>query len=243
MTNFHSPYGAFAEVDLGAASSSRRKSPVSDGMHTKLLMKYAWLRDDDRRLKREYDSKDPKGAKALFRKLARLRDHFRKVANNAATTGKVERAAGVAARIGAGYLTMGVSELARVLLKKTSKAATKAHIVKLLAKADACDLLLRYWAGKFRVRAAELRKKAAQNAAYKALFERFIESLKEADKVSSDGATEGAPAQPGDEDIEEAAEQAEDSDDSDDSLGFMGLSGKEVMACGALGALAGFALS
>jgi hypothetical protein len=104
-------------------------------------------------------------------------------------------------------------------------------------------LLLRYWAGKFRVRAAELRKKAAQNEAYKALFLRFVETLNEADKVTSDGSTEGQPAQAGDESITEVVEVATESDDVDDPLGFMGLSGNEVMACGALGALAGLAMS
>jgi hypothetical protein len=236
MNNFHSPFGAFAAADFGAAASWRRKSPVSDSTRTRILAKYAWLRNEDKRLKHEFDSKDAKGAKAVFRKLARMRDHFRKAAKNAARTS-------VGERLSAGYLTLGVSELARALFKKPLKAAIKAHILKLLAKADACDLLLRYWAGKFRVRAAELRKKAAQNEAYKALFLRFIETLKEADKVTADGSTEGAPAEPGDESITEVVEVATESDDVDDPLGFMGLSGNEVMACGALGALAGLAMS
>jgi len=235
MNNFYPRFSAFAGTDFGATPSWRRKSPVSDSTHSKLLAKYAWLRDEDKKLKREYDSKDAKGAKAIFRKLARMRDHFRKEAHNAAGSqmGK---------RLAAGYLTLGVSELARVLLKNRLKAATKAHIVKLLAKADACDLLLRYWAGKFRVRAAELRKKAAQDAAYKALFLRFIETLNEADKVSADGSTEGQPEQAGDEDITQVVTFAAESED-EDAFGFMGLSGNEVMACGALGALAGLAMS
>ena len=225
MTNFHSPYGAFAEVDLGAASSSRRKAPVSDSMLNALLKKFPWLRDDSARLKREFDSDEPRSAKTLFRKLARLRDHYRKVAKNAAGAHPAERAT-------ASLLTLGVSELARALFKKPLKQAKKDYILKLLAKADACDILLRYWAGKFRER-------AKFNKANK----RMVEAYMEAEKLLQDGVTEGKSAQPGDEDIEEAAEQAEDSDPSDNSLGFMGLSGGEMIACGVLGALAGFALS
>lgn len=236
MNNFFPRFSAFAGTDFGAAPAWRRKAPVTDSMRSKLLVKFPWLRDEDKKLKREFDSKDAKGAKAAFRKLARMRDHFRRESRRIA--GKH-----IGERLAAGYLTMGVSELARALFKKPLKAAVKAHIVKLLAKADACDLLLRYWAGKFRVRAAELRKKAAQNEAYKALFLRFVETLNEADKVTADGSTEGQPAQAGDESITEVVEVATESDDVDDPLGFMGLSGNEVMACGALGALAGLAMS
>jgi len=257
MNNFSSRFGAFETAGFGTFSGSElgvlgapgrtRKKGVSDGAHVKLLKKYAWLRDENRQLKLAFDKRLPKQAKVIFRKLARMRDRLRKKAM-AALEG---RAAGqVAGRVGLAYYTMGVSELARLIVKKPLAKSRKALALKILAKADACDMLLRYWAGKFRGHVADLRKKAKKSPSFAAELRAAETAVAAVDSVEADGATEGMANEPGDVDADAAVARV-DADEPDasesapdsDEMGFLGLSGREVLSYGALGALAGLALS
>jgi hypothetical protein len=244
MSNFHSSFGAFAGADLGdfGAAGKPRKKAVSANQRTQLLKKYRWLRDEDEQLNFAYGHKMPKQAKAVFRKLARMRDHFRKKAM-AVIAGR--QAGQLAGRSYLALHTLGVSELARLALKKPIAKAHKARAVKILAKADACDMLLRYWAGKFRQRAEDLRKKAAKNTAFVAEFRAAAAAAQAGGAVVADGATEGAAPEADDIDITATVSASEEDDDqeSGDVGGFMGLSGREVLAFGALGAFAGLAVS
>ena len=264
MNNFSSRFGAFETAGFGTFSSSElgvlgapsrsRKKGVSDSAHAKLLQKYPWLRDENRQLKLAFDKRLPKQAKVIFRKLARMRDRLRKKALNALegrTTGQV------AGRVAVGYVTMGVSELARLIAKKPLAKARRARSLKILAKADACDMLLRYWAGKFRGHVADLRKKAKKSPSFAAELRAAETAVAAVDSVEADGATEGMATEPGDVDADaalaradadepDASESAPDASESapdSDEMGFLGLTGREVFTYGALGALAGLALS
>lgn len=248
MNNFQPRFCAFAGSDLGdfgASHSGRHKKPVSDAAHRKVLAKYRWLRDEDEQLKFAYDHKLPKQAKVVFRKLARMRDHFRR---KAMAVLEGHSAGQIAGRVGLAYYTLGVSELARLALKKNISNRHKKHSLKLLAKADACDMLLRYWHGKFRQRAADLRAKAQKNSHFIEEFRAAAAAAQAGASVAADGATEGMAPEEGDVDISATVSASEESDgtpsleDGGDE-GFMGLSGGEMFAFGALGVLAGLAVS
>lgn len=249
MNNFHPRFAAFAGSELGdfGAAGKAKKKPVSDATRKKVLAKYRWLRDEDEQLKFTFDHKLPKQAKSIFRKLARMRDHFRKKAI-AVLEGKASGQ--IAGRVALGWYTLGVSELARLALKKPISKAHKKHSLKLLAKADACDLLLRYWSGKFEKRAADLRRKALKSSSFMAEYRAAASAAQAATSVAADGATEGMEPEPGDVDISATVVAASEEDDApasedggDEGMGFMGLSGGEVVAFGALGVLAGLAVS
>lgn len=244
--------GGYDMGDLGAprrrggiSGSRKRKPAVSDSQRKKILAKFKWLRDEDRQLSFAFEKKMPQQAKAVFRKLARMRDRFRKQAM-AAVEGKA--AGQVAGRVAVGYYTLGVSELARLALKKPIAKSRKKTAVKILAKADACDMLLRFWKGKFEARVNALRKKAQKDSRFAAEFNAAAAAAKAGADVEADGAAVNMAPEPGDMEIEstmaasvepgEVQVEAEESE-SADTAGFMGLSGKEVLGYGALGVLAG----
>ena len=236
--------GGYDLGDLGAPRRSRRKKPsVSDSQRKKILAKFKWLRDEDRLLGFAFEKKIRDQAKTVFRKLARMRDTFRKQAMSA-IEGK--RFGQIAGRVAIGYMTGGISELARLAMKKPISKARKNRAVKILAKADACDMLLRFWKGKFEARVFALRAKARKDSRFAAEFNAAAAAAKAGAEVEADGAAANLSPEPGDLEIEstmaasvDPGEAPAEESESDDTAGFMGLSGKEVLGYGALGVLAG----
>jgi len=233
--------GGYDLGDLGAPRRSRKRS-VSDSQRKKILAKYKWLRDEDRQLSFAFEKKLPQQAKAMFRKLARMREAFRKRAM-AAVEGKTGRQ--VAGRVAVGWYTLGVSELARLALKKPIANSRKKAALKLLAKADACDMLLRFWKGKFEARVRALKAKARKDSRFALEYEAAASAAQAATAVEADGASADLTPEPGDLDIQSSmaasVEPGESEDDEGDSetAGFFGLTNKEVLGYGALGVLAG----
>jgi len=143
-------------------------------------------------------------------------------------------------------VTVGISELARLAMKKPISKARKNRAVKILAKADACDMLLRFWKGKFEARVFALRSKARKDSRFAAEFNAAAAAAKAGADVEADGAAADLAPEPGDLEIESTMAASDDpgeapaeESESDDTAGFMGLSGKEVLGYGALGVLAG----
>jgi hypothetical protein len=262
MNNFQSRFNPFvSQQGFGAAPSALgsdlgapagRKKPVSADTKAKVLKKFRWLRDEDTGLKFAFDSKMPKRAKAVFLKLARMREHFRNKAwrvLHGRSGGQVARRAILAVP------TMGVSELAHLILKRPLSWVHKKHALRLVAKADACDILIRYWQQQFHKRAAEQKRKAAKGGKFREEYMETLEAVQTAASVSADGSSASIPPQPGELDItatvsesetDDAAEnvgEAQDDGGDEDFGGFAGLTGKQVMGFGALGVLAGLAVA
>jgi len=241
----HNPFGVSNLGDLGAPRRRRGKPSVSDGTRKKILAKYKWLRDEDVELKTAFDRKLPKQAKVVMRKLAKMRDHFRKQGMKA-VTGKTTGQ--VAGRVALAYYTVGISELARLAMKSKISKDRKKRAEKFFKMADACDLILRYWSGKFRARVAALRIKAKKDSSFAAEFRAAAEVAGASETLEQDGAAVDLTPEPGDVSISDtvqtavAAEGAGGDEDGEEAVGFLGLSGKEVLGYGALGILAGFML-
>ena len=254
LPQFHAAaMGSFASQDsfaglgdLGAPRAKKKKSTVSAGARKKVLDKYRWLRDEDRQLALAFEKKLPKEAAAVFKKLARMRDSFRK---KAMRESEGRRGYQIAARIA----TIGVSELARLINQKGTTAVQKKAALKTLAKADACDMILRYWAGKFKARAQALKSKARKDPRrFAAEFKAAAAAARAGGSVEGDGSTADLASEPGDLDInasmEASKEPGEDDGDGEgegegeggETAGFFGLSNKELLGYGAIGVLAGF---
>jgi hypothetical protein len=181
-----------------------------------------------------------------------MREHFRKKAWHVLHGRSGGQVAGRTALI---FATGGVSELAHLILKKPLSKAHKKHALRLVAKADACDLLLRFWQQQFHKRSAEQKRKAAKGGKFRQEYMETLEAVQTAATVSADGSTETIAPQPGElditatvsesetDDLAEDAGEAEDDGGDEDFGGFAGLTGKQVMGFGALGVLAGLAVA
>ena len=258
MSNFQPAFHSFQNPSafgsasaLGAAGAPRKKhkKPVSDSVHAQIVKKYRWLRDENTTLEFAFDHQLGKKAKPVFRKLARMRDHFR---SKAIRVLKGHGGGQITRRTLLALSTGGASELARLILKKPLAKAHKRQALRAIAKADACDALLRYWFQKFHKRAVDLKRHAAKGGKFKQAYTEAVIAARAADEVEQDGSTDSMMPESGDVDItetvtesetEDMAEEAAAGSDDEAEGDFGGLTGKQVLGFGFLGALAGLAVS
>lgn len=196
----HHAYGGFygaakaapskpaADAKLKAAVAAKPKKPgVSRKQVDDMLAKNKFLRDEDRKLAANLSSRDLLMATPLLKKLAKMRDEFRKQ-SIAAAEGKT--AGQVAGRAYLGVVTLGASELGRLLVKKKISAARRKRAQAFLDKSVAADLLLRFYTDAFLAEAAKANKKPAAKltAAEKSLLQTAKATGAKIETLKQDGA-------------------------------------------------------
>lgn len=129
------------------------KAPVTSSQHQKILARYAWLRDDDARLKHAAASGNHRACHLQLRRLAQLRDHFRQQARRIASPPPGSRAALAMA-------TAGSSELARLIARRPLMRHRREAAQRNVQYADAADMLLRYWGRRFQAAALRAKEQA-----------------------------------------------------------------------------------
>lgn len=187
------------------------KPSVSESQHHRILALYPWLRDDDARLKQSFAAKNAHACHLHIRKLARLRDLFRRQARDLASPTPGSRAA-------LAMTTAGTSELARLIARKPMMAQKKKLAQVKLRQADATDMLLRFWSCKFQHAAAQAKAHSQSRARMDvgplptfALLAAFSQA------AEADEASKRFPATPGELDLSTAVAAAEQEQPADDS--------------------------
>lgn len=242
MSNFLPSHPSFAPSQAyGAPSGHRqRKPPVSDADHKKVLEKNRWLRDEDRQLSFAYDKKMGKVARKVFRKLARIRDSLRKRAMNA-VIGHAGRQ--VAGRTMLALSTAGISELVRLTMRSRIDKRRKKVAEKMLERAHAADVILRYWRRKFVERLQKAQREGTNAQFDRGEFEELYSAIAAGDQLEVDGAAETLAVEPGDEPVEQKIAitfaDMKEAEDEDSGLAGTGLTLSGAAAAAGLGVLAG----
>jgi hypothetical protein len=168
-----------------------KKPGVSRKEVDAMLGKNKFLRDEDRKLAANLSSRDLLMATPLLKRLAKMRDEFRKQSIAAAEGKTVGQVAG---RTYLGVVTLGASELGRLLVKKKISAARRKRAQAFLDKSVASDLLLRFYTDALLAEASKANKKPANKltASEKSLLQAAkaigstIESLKQDGAMAED---------------------------------------------------------
>lgn len=168
------------------AKAAAPKPAVSRKQVDESLKKNKFLRDEDRKLAKNLSDRDLLMATPLLRRLAKMRDEFRKQ-SIAAAEGKTAKQ--VAGRAYLGVVTLGASELGRLLVKKKISDARRKRAQAYLDKSVAADLLLRFYTDGFGAEAAKANKTpiAKLNSAQKNLLQAAKAHGATIEKLKADG--------------------------------------------------------
>jgi hypothetical protein len=191
-------YGAAAakpavSVKLKAAVAAKPAKPaVTKAQLSSAVSKNKFLTDEDRALATHLAHGDLKAAAPILKKLAQARDQFRKKSIAAAEGKTVKQVAG---RAYLGVVTLGASELGRLLVKKKISSARRKRAQAYLDKAVACDTVLRFYSAGFAAEAAKHSKKpnAQLTPKQKALLESVKAQGATLQSLEKDGAMADAP--------------------------------------------------
>lgn len=123
------------------------RAPRNESEVSAILAGNKFLNDEHKALLRAYSKKNFKAMQPVLKKLARMRDRLRKE-SIAAADGKSARQ--IAGRGYLGVMTLGTSELVRLLSKKKISQARLKRAEVLLAKATAAEKLMNYWTAKIK---------------------------------------------------------------------------------------------
>ena len=156
-------YGAAAASKSGmplklkaALAGKSAKPAITKSQLSSAVSKNKFLADEDRALATYLAHGELKAAAPILKKLAQARDQFRKK-SIAAAEGKTAKQ--IAGRAYLGVITLGASEVGRLLVKKKISKARRKKAKAYLDKSVACDTVLRFYSSGFSAEALKHAKK------------------------------------------------------------------------------------
>ena len=182
-----------AQAAIKAAAAKRPKKPaVTKAQLADAVKKNSFLKQEDRDLAVALSRGDLSAANPVLKKLAQMRDTLRRK-SIAAAEGKT--AGQIAGRAYLGVVTLGASELGRLLVKKKISSARRKRAKVFLDKSVACDTVLRFYTAAFAAEVVKVSKvqsiKLTPNQ--RALLQTAKAQGATLESLEADGATADSP--------------------------------------------------